>query len=274
MNNIIPSTTGAANAVIEVIPEIRSLGIGSQASSLRVPTNTASIVILDISLIGEYDNDYIHGIFRKYSERNPDIMKYHVTTHRYGQPAHDVRSPIDKNALEYVTVHRPTEHTGGGTAGFVGGDFAAGIAGQDNKTASADAMGVCMFPAGHWAGKTVDFIKAATGWTDFTEEDLNKVGAREFAMARLFDIHTQQLTDPKEQWDKLVPHRWFNDPLPNGPFKGAVAYEGNPDKLFNEALPAYWKERGWTEDKGIPTLETLKALGIDDVAGPIAQQHL
>jgi glyceraldehyde 3-phosphate dehydrogenase len=76
INNIIPSTTGAANAVIEVIPEIRTLGIGSQASSLRVPTNTASIVILDISLIGEYDNDYIHGIFRKYSERNPDIMKF------------------------------------------------------------------------------------------------------------------------------------------------------------------------------------------------------
>ncbi|HOD16010.1 MAG TPA: glyceraldehyde 3-phosphate dehydrogenase NAD-binding domain-containing protein [Spirochaetota bacterium] len=76
INNIIPSTTGAANAVIEVIPEIRTLGIGSQASSLRVPTNTASIVILDISLIGEYDNDYIHGIFRKFSERNPDIMKF------------------------------------------------------------------------------------------------------------------------------------------------------------------------------------------------------
>jgi glyceraldehyde 3-phosphate dehydrogenase len=76
INNIIPSTTGAANAVIEVIPEIRSLGIGSQASSLRVPTNSASIVILDISLIGEYDNDYVHGIFRKYSERNPDIMKF------------------------------------------------------------------------------------------------------------------------------------------------------------------------------------------------------
>ena len=88
------------------------------------------------------------------------------------------------------------------------------------------------------------------------------------------DIHTQGLTDPKEQWDKLVPHRWFYDALPNGPQKGAVAYEGNPDKLFNEALPAYWKERGWTEDKGIPTQETLKALGIDDIAADIAKQHL
>jgi aldehyde:ferredoxin oxidoreductase len=32
--------------------------------------------------------------------------------------------------------------------------------------------------------------------------------------------------------------------------------------------------RGWTEDKGIPTLETLKNLGIDDITGDIAKQHL
>jgi len=204
---------------------------------------------------------------------NPDIMKYVVTTHRYGQPAHDVRSPADKNAMEYVTVGRPSEHTGGGGAGFKEGDWAAAIAGQNNKCAT-DSMVSCSFPGGHFAGKTVDLIKAATGWTDFTEEDLFNVGARQYAMTRLFDIHTQQLTDPKEQWDKLVPNRWFKDPLPNGPHKGAIAYEGNSDKLFNEDLPAYWKTRGWTEDKGIPTQETLKALGIDDVAGDIAKQHL
>jgi len=203
----------------------------------------------------------------------PEILNYSVTTHRYGQPAHDVRSGGDKNAMEYVTVVRPTEHTGGGTAGFVTGDWAAAIAGQNDKCAT-DSLVSCTFPAGHFAGKTVDLIKAATGWTDFTEEDLINIGAREYAMARLFDIHTQQLTDPKEQWDKLVPHRWFYDPTPTGPLKGKVAYEGNPDKLFNEALPAYWKLRGWTEDKGIPTLETLKNLGIDDITGDIAKQHL
>ncbi|MDD2694945.1 MAG: aldehyde ferredoxin oxidoreductase C-terminal domain-containing protein, partial [Anaerolineales bacterium] len=191
----------------------------------------------------------------------------------YGQPAHDVRSGGDKNALEYVTAVRPTEHTGGGGAGFNKGDWAAAIAGQNTKVGS-DSLVICNFAAGHYSGKTVDVVKAATGWSDFTEEELFAVGAREYAMGRLFDIHTQQLTDPKEQWDKLVPHRWFYDAIPTGPLKGMVAYEGNPDKLFNEALPAYWKERGWTEDKGIPTLETLKALGIDDIAGDIAKQHL
>jgi aldehyde:ferredoxin oxidoreductase len=210
-----------------------------------------------------------------FAEKNgkPEIMNYPVTAHRYGQPAHDVRSPADKNAMEYVTVGRPCEHTGGGGGGFKQGDWAAAIAGQDGKCAT-DSLVSCIFPGGHWAGKTVDIVKAATGWDDFTEEDLVKVGARQYALTRLFDIHTQQLTDPKEQWDKLVPHRWFNDPLPTGPQKGAVAYEGNSDKLFNEDLPAYWKTRGWTEDKGIPTRETLKALGIDDLAGDIADQHL
>jgi aldehyde:ferredoxin oxidoreductase len=165
-------------------------------------------------------------------------LNYSVTTHRYGQPAHDVRSGGDKNALEYVTVHRPTEHTGGGGAGFKKGDYAAAVAGQNGKVGSSDAMGVCMFPGGHWAGKTVDLIKAATGWNDFKEEDIALVGAREFALARLFDLTTMALTDPKKEWDMLVPHRWFYDPTPTGPLVGKVAYEGNPDKLFNEALPA------------------------------------
>ncbi|MHB0988173.1 MAG: aldehyde ferredoxin oxidoreductase family protein [Bellilinea sp.] len=204
---------------------------------------------------------------------NQEIMNYAVTTHRYGQPAHDVRSGGDKNALEYVTVGRPSEHTGGGGSGFKKGDWAAAIAGQNGKCAT-DSLVTCLFSGGHFAGKTVDLIKAATGWTDFTEEDLVKIGARQYALTRLFDIHTQQLTDPKEQWDKLVPHRWFYDALPTGPLKGMVAYEGNPSKLFDENLPAYWKVRGWTEDKGIPTLETLKALDIDDIAGDIAKQHL
>ena len=205
---------------------------------------------------------------------NPEIMKYPQTGHRYGQPAHGTRSGADKNALEYVTVSRPCEHTGGGGSGFVKGDLAAAVAGQNLKSGGSDSLVCCSFAAGNFAGKVSEILKAVTGWTDYTDDDVVAVGARQYAMNRLFDIHTQQLTDPKEQWDKLVPDRWFDEPLTNGVHKGMAAYEGNRDKLFNEALPAYWKVRGWTEDKGIPTLETLKALGIDDIAGPIATQHL
>jgi aldehyde:ferredoxin oxidoreductase len=52
-----------------------------------------------------------------------------------------------------------------------------------------------------------------------------------------------------------------------------VSYGGDTTKLFDEDLPAYWEARGWTTDKGIPTAETLRALGIDDVAEAIAVQH-
>jgi aldehyde:ferredoxin oxidoreductase len=203
----------------------------------------------------------------------PEILDYSMTAHHYGQPAHDVRSPKDKNAMEYVTVNRACAHTGGGTGGFKTGDWAAAIAGQ-NVNATQNSLVHCQFPAGHLAGSRIDMVKAATGWNDFSDEDLQLVGAREYALSRLFEVHIRQLKDPKEEFDKQVPPRWFFDPLPTGPEKGAVAYEGKPDVLFNEALPAYWKERGWTEDKGIPTLDTLKKLGIDDIAGDVAKQHI
>jgi aldehyde:ferredoxin oxidoreductase len=202
---------------------------------------------------------------------NNAILDYPVGQHRYGQPAHDVRG-FDKDALEYVTVGRPSEHTGGGGAGFSKGDYPAAISGQNVKC-SQDSLVYCIFAAGHWGGRTTDLVKAATGWTDFVEADLAKVGARQYALSRIFDIHTQQLKDPKKEWDMVsYPKRWF-EPLPTGGAKGKAAYDGDPKKLFDVALPAYWKARGWTEDKGIPTTETLKSLGIDDIAESIAAKY-
>ncbi len=41
-----------------------------------MPTSTGSIVVLDVTILGEYDNEYIHSIFREYSERYPSVMKF------------------------------------------------------------------------------------------------------------------------------------------------------------------------------------------------------
>lgn len=203
---------------------------------------------------------------------NPEIRKYAITQHRYGQPAHGVRSNLDINAMEFVTVDRPCEHTGGGGAGFVSGDYPAAIAGQNVKC-SHDSAVFCIFADGHWGGKLSEMVRAATGWTDFTEDDLGKIGARQYALCRIFDIHTQQLKDPKKEWDMIsTPPRWF-EPLPTGVAKGKASFDGDSKKLFDVALPSYWKARGWTEDKGIPTAETLKSLGIDDIAEAIAAKY-
>jgi aldehyde:ferredoxin oxidoreductase len=200
---------------------------------------------------------------------NADILKYAGTTKGYGQPAHGVRSHADGCDLEYVTVDRPTEHTGGGGAGLAKLDYAAGIAGQNVKCAS-DSLVHCIFADGYWAGKSADLVKAATGWTDYTEDDLTALGARQYALARIFDLTTRGLKDPKKEWDMMnYQVRWY-EPLPNGPFKGQVAASGTPDKLFNEELPTYWKTRGWSQDKGVPNADTLKTLGIDDIAEALA----
>ena len=204
----------------------------------------------------------------------PEIMDYSMTGHRYAQPAHGVRTNFDGNVAEYVTVIRPIEHTGGGGGGFQKGDIDAAIAGQ-NVTACNNSLVVCIFGAGHWTGKTVDMIKAATGWQDFQEAEIAQVGERAYALGRLFNLYCQGIKDPKKEWDcpEMFPvKRWFKEPLPAGPFKGAVPYNGDPATVFDKILPEYWKKRGWTADKGIPTAEKLKALGIDDVAEAIAAE--
>jgi aldehyde:ferredoxin oxidoreductase len=205
----------------------------------------------------------------------PEIMDFCMTGHRYGQPAHDVRSPTEtKVAMEYITVARACEHTGGGGGSLKREDWEGGIAGQNSKVATSDSLVRCLFASGNWGGLTIEALKAATGWTDYTEEDMLAVGARIYALSRIFDIHTQQITDPKNEWDNLFPARWFNDPLPTGVTKGAVSYpDGGLELALNEYLPQYWKARGWTEDKGIPTAETLQALGIDDIAEEIAAKY-
>jgi len=55
------------------------------------------------------------------------------------------------------------------------------------------------------------------------------------------------------------PDRWY-EPLPSGPFKGRAP---NRDELMNQRKTAY-ADFGW-DDRGIPTSEELKNLGLDDV---------
>lgn len=71
LNNIILTTTGAADALVLVIPEMK--GIGFMAESVRVPINTGSLVILVLNV--QDDNpeapigrDFINDIYRKAAE--------------------------------------------------------------------------------------------------------------------------------------------------------------------------------------------------------------
>ena len=70
-NNIILTTTGAAKALGLVIPEMK--GIGFLAESVRIPTSTGSLIILNLTIQDEsidtpINRNLINGIFQKAAE--------------------------------------------------------------------------------------------------------------------------------------------------------------------------------------------------------------
>jgi glyceraldehyde 3-phosphate dehydrogenase len=81
LNNIILTSTNAAMALAEVIPEVKNIGF--MADSIRVPTNTESLIVLNItfqSKIGrdglpiKLDTQTINQIYQKVSERDPEKL--------------------------------------------------------------------------------------------------------------------------------------------------------------------------------------------------------
>ncbi|MBW1696765.1 MAG: glyceraldehyde-3-phosphate dehydrogenase [Deltaproteobacteria bacterium] len=75
MNNIILTTTGAAEALRLVIPEMEQIGF--IAESVRIPTTTGSLIILVVNLQEELsgeliERDLINDIYRKAAERDPN----------------------------------------------------------------------------------------------------------------------------------------------------------------------------------------------------------
>lgn len=71
INNIIPTSTGAAIALEEVLPETKRIGF--MADSIRVPTNTVSLISLNLTFRTELsdngnpiiNNNFINDIYRK-----------------------------------------------------------------------------------------------------------------------------------------------------------------------------------------------------------------
>jgi glyceraldehyde 3-phosphate dehydrogenase len=91
-NNIILTSTGAANALAQVIPEMRSIGF--IAESVRVPTSSGSLIVLVLNLEERPDKPlrrkFIQQVYREYSERNPHLVyteEQNVSSDIVGMPA-------------------------------------------------------------------------------------------------------------------------------------------------------------------------------------------
>ncbi len=73
LNNIILTTTGAAKALVLVIPEMKSIGF--IAESVRVPTSTGSLIVLVLNIQDDLDSplkrDRINSIYKEYAVNSP-----------------------------------------------------------------------------------------------------------------------------------------------------------------------------------------------------------
>jgi len=116
-------------------------------------------------------------------------------------------------------------------------------------TAVIDSIGMCLFTSFALTLKDYTELVNAICGADYTEETLLKAGERIYNLERLFNLKAG--IDPSQD---TLPKRILEEPIPEGPSKGAV-------HKLSELLPQYYQVRGWDE-KGYPKEETLKNLGI------------
>jgi aldehyde:ferredoxin oxidoreductase len=122
-----------------------------------------------------------------------------------------------------------------------------------------DTAALCQFvwgPAWTLYGpqECVDFVRAATGWEDFTLEELLEVGERRLNMLRHFNA--REGIDAKA--DKL-PKKFFKALTGTGPTAGVTL----TDEEIEKAKLEYYQQSGWDPKSGNPTRKTLARLGLE-----------
>jgi aldehyde:ferredoxin oxidoreductase len=111
----------------------------------------------------------------------------------------------------------------------------------------------------HWYPK---YLEAARG-EGISQEEISELGDRIYTLIRSYWIRE------RGRWSREMdypPSRWFEEPLNQGDLKGSKLDRTR----YDEMLSWYYEIRGWNE-KGIPQKETLKGLGLGDVASVLGK---
>jgi len=175
-------------------------------------------------------------------------------------PAYDSRG-IQGMGLAYATSNRGACHLRGYTVAsevlgipvktdpLVTEGKADLVKAFQDATSVFDSAGICVFTSFAWTLADVQPQLDAACEGGWSMEKLATVGERIWNMERLFN-NAAGFTAK----DDDLPPRLKTEPAKTGPAKGKVS---GIDKM----RPEYYKARGWDE-KGAPTKETLKRLGL------------
>jgi len=121
-------------------------------------------------------------------------------------------------------------------------------------TAVIDSLGLCIFTTfGLGLPDFVDMYNAVVG-EEHDNESLLRAGDRIWTLEKLFNLKAG-LTKA----DDTLPKRLLEDKIAEGPSKGYV-------HRLDVLLPEYYNVRGW-DGEGVPTDDTLKALGLEEYIG-------
>jgi len=175
-------------------------------------------------------------------------------------PAYDSRG-IQGMGLAYATSNRGACHLRGYTVAsevlgipvktdpLVTEGKADLVKAFQDATAVFDSAGVCVFTTFAWTLADLQPQLAAACSSEYTMEELGKIGERVWNMEREFN-NRAGFTDK----DDSLPKRLMTEAAKTGPAKGLVS---GLDKM----LPEYYKVRGWDKE-GRPTKETKARLGL------------
>ena len=127
-----------------------------------------------------------------------------------------------------------------------------------------NCLGVCLFAANFGAMGPTHFAKLYSACTgrQITPTEIMKLGERIFNLMKAYIVR-EGFTRKDDDW----PGRFYEDPLPEGPTKGAVL---SKDKI-NSLLDEYYTLMGWDKDSGLPTKAKLLQLGLNEVADELDQ---
>jgi aldehyde:ferredoxin oxidoreductase len=122
-----------------------------------------------------------------------------------------------------------------------------------------DTADLCQFVFGpawtlYGPQETVDFVRAATGWDDFTLDELLAVGERRLNMLRLVNARM----GIGREADRL-PDKFFRPLKGAGPTAGVSISK----EEIETAKDSYYDLAGWSRQTGNPTRETLARLGLE-----------
>jgi aldehyde:ferredoxin oxidoreductase len=131
------------------------------------------------------------------------------------------------------------------------------VAKHQDSAAIIDSLIVCKFVNIAVAEEYLARALTAVTGVQFSTGDLIRAGERIYNLERLYNVR-----EGFTRADDTLPPRILEEPATSTGSKGWVSH-------LDEMLDEYYRTRGW-DDNGVPRMETLKALGLADLAEGIA----